>query len=142
MSGSGDYRLDPSEGITRIEDLPPPKVLRRSRNFKRRPCPRCGQSAYRDRQFQRTLHNLGDLLTGRPHVIRLTYSQHYCSRCREYFNADTTDLAPPGSHYTHRVSEGRTARFTGSSAPDRPVAAAGRSPAGPSHRRLGGLPPR
>src|SRR4029078_1744277 len=44
-----------------------------------------------------------DLLSGRPHDIRLTYSQHYCSRCRKYFNAETSDLAPPGSHYTHRV---------------------------------------
>jgi hypothetical protein len=31
------------------------------------------------------------------------YSQHFCSRCRKYFNADTTDLAHPGSHYTRRV---------------------------------------
>jgi hypothetical protein len=103
MPGPGEYRPDPTEGITRIEDLPPPKLLRRSRNSKRRPCPRCGHRAYRDRQFQRTLHDLGDLLSGRPCDIVLTYSQHYCSRCRKYFNADTTDLAPPGSHYTHRV---------------------------------------
>ena len=54
-------------------------------------------------EVMRTLHDLGDLLSGRPHDIRLTYSQHYCSRCRKYFNADTSDLAPPGSHYTHRV---------------------------------------
>jgi hypothetical protein len=31
------------------------------------------------------------------------YSQHYCTRCRKYFNADMTDLADPGSHYTRRV---------------------------------------
>jgi hypothetical protein len=31
------------------------------------------------------------------------YSQHYCTRCRRYFNADMTDLADPGSHYTRRV---------------------------------------
>jgi hypothetical protein len=103
MPGPGEYRPDPTEGITRIEDLPKPKVLRRSRNFKRRPCPRCGHNAYRDRQFERTLHDLGDLLSGKPHDIRLTYSQHFCSKCRKYFNADTSDLAPPGSHYTHRV---------------------------------------
>jgi hypothetical protein len=103
MPGPGEYRPDPTEGITRIEDLPQPKILRRSRDCKRRPCPRCGHSAYRDRQSQRILHDLGDLLSGRPHDIRLTYSQHYGSRCRKYFNADTTDLAPPGSRYTHRV---------------------------------------
>jgi hypothetical protein len=31
------------------------------------------------------------------------YSRHFCSRCRKYFNADMTDLACPGSHYTRRV---------------------------------------
>jgi transposase-like protein len=31
------------------------------------------------------------------------YSQHYCTRCRKYFNADMADLAEPGSHYTRRV---------------------------------------
>ena len=103
MPGPGVYRPDPTEGITRIEDLPTPQILKRSRNFRRRPRPRCGHNAYRDRQFRRTLHDLGDLASGRPHDIRLTYSQHYGSRCRKYFNADTTDLAPPGSHYTHRV---------------------------------------
>ena len=33
----------------------------------------------------------------------MIYSQHYCTRCRKYFNADMTDLASPGSHYTTRV---------------------------------------
>jgi hypothetical protein len=46
---------------------------------------------------------LGDLLSGRPRDIQLTYSVHYCSKCRKYFNADMSALAPPGSHYTHRV---------------------------------------
>jgi hypothetical protein len=46
---------------------------------------------------------LGNPLTGRPRDIVLIYSQHFCSKCRKYFNADTTDLADPGSHYTRRV---------------------------------------
>jgi hypothetical protein len=50
------------------------------------------------------LHDVGDLVSGRPREIVLTYSQHYCSACRKYFNADTSDLAPPGGHYTHRVT--------------------------------------
>ena len=33
----------------------------------------------------------------------VSYSQHYCTRCRKYFNADVTDLAAPGSHSTKRV---------------------------------------
>ena len=103
MPGPGEYRPDPTEGITRIEDLPKPKVRCQSRNYRRRPCPRCGHSAYRDRQFRRTLHDLGNPLTGRPCDRIVIYSQHYCTRCRKYFNADMTDLAAPGSHYTRRV---------------------------------------
>ena len=103
MPGPGEYLPDPTEGITRIEDLPQPRIRSRSRNYRRRPCPHCGHSAYRDRVFQRTLHDLGDLAPGRPCDLVLTYSQHYCTQCRRYFNADCTDLATPGSHYTKRV---------------------------------------
>jgi hypothetical protein len=53
--------------------------------------------------FRRRLHDVGDLVSGRPRDLELIYSQHYCSACRKYFHADTTDLAPPGGHYTHRV---------------------------------------
>ena len=103
MPGPGEYRPDPTEGITRIEDLPKPNISCRSRNYRRRPCPRCGHSAYRDRRFRRTLHDLGDTLTGRPRDVVVLYSQHFCTRCRKYFNVDMTDLAAPGSHYTRRV---------------------------------------
>jgi hypothetical protein len=103
VPGPGEYRADPTEGIHRIEDLPKTKVRCHSRNYRRRPCPRCGKSAYRDRTARRLLHDLGNPLTGRPRDLVLIASQHYCSRCRKYFNADTTDLAHPGSHYTRRV---------------------------------------
>jgi hypothetical protein len=103
MSGPGEYRPDPTEGIANPEDLPKPKVIRQSRNFKHRPCPHCGRSCYRDRVCTRKLHDIGDLVSGRPHDLELTYSQHYCSKCRKYFNADATDLAPPKAQYTHRV---------------------------------------
>ena len=103
MPGPGEYRPDPSQDITRIEDLPKPKIRCQSRNYRRRPCPRCGQSAYRDRRVRRTLHDLGNPLTGRPRELIVIYSQHCCTRCRKYFNADMTDLAAPGSHSTKRV---------------------------------------
>ena len=103
MPGPGEYRPDPTEGITRIDDLPKPNVSVRSRNYRRRPCPRCGHSSYRDRLVRRSLHDLGDTFTGRPRDLVLLYSQHYCTRCRKYFNADISDLAAPGSHYTRRV---------------------------------------
>src|SRR6187455_2701284 len=105
MPGPGEYRPDPTEGTTRVDDLPKPKVACQSRNYRRRPCPRCGHSSYRDRLARRTLHDLGNPLTGRPRDVVLIYSQHYCSRCGKYFNADMTDLADPGSHYTRRVIE-------------------------------------
>ena len=103
MFGPGEYRPDPSEGITVPADLPQPEIVPYSRNDIRQPCPRCGHSAYRDKQSHRTLHDLGNLDVWCPRDLVITYSQHYCTKCRKYFNADLSDLAPPGSHYTHRV---------------------------------------
>ena len=99
----GEYVPDITEGITRVEDLPPPLVVRRSRAYRRRPCPRCHRSCYRHSRGQRTLHDLGCLLRDRPRRLHVTYSQHYCAACDTYFNAAMADLAPPGSHYTTRV---------------------------------------
>lgn len=103
MPGPGEYLPDPTEGITRVEDLPRPKIVRRSRDYRRRPCPDCGHAAYRDRRVRRLLHDVGDLVSGRPRDILLTASQHYCTRCKKYFLADSSDLASPGARYTHRV---------------------------------------
>jgi len=103
VPGPGEYLADVTEGITRVEDLPAAKIIPRSRNAKRARCPRCGQWAYRLRSLARRLHDVGDLVSGRPHEIHLIYSQHHCSHCGLYFTADLSDLAPPGSHYTHRV---------------------------------------
>lgn len=103
MAGPGEYRPDRTEGITRVEDLPKPKTIGRSRDFKRRPCPVCDHSAYRDRRMHRVLHDLGDPRSERPVDLRVRFSQHYCSPCKKYFNTDMSDLALPGSSYTHRV---------------------------------------
>jgi len=103
MPKPGQYLPDSTEGITRVEDLPKPKKIRRSRNYKRRPCPQCGCSAYRLRTVERTLHDLGDPVSERPCDMHVTYSQHRCPRCNIYFNADMDDLALPKSHYTLRV---------------------------------------
>ena len=101
--GPGEYLPDPTEGITRVEDLPKPKFIKRSRNYPQQPCPRCSRPAPRDQVFQRTLHDVGDLVSGRPHELVVTYSQHYCAACRKYFAADMSDLAPPHGKYTYRV---------------------------------------
>ena len=103
MPGPGKYVPDVTEGVTRVEDLPKPKINRRSRNYKHRRCPNCARSAYRLRTVVRRLHDLGDLVSGRPRDIHSTYSQHRCLGCNTYFNADMDDLALPKSHYTHRV---------------------------------------
>jgi hypothetical protein len=47
---------------------------------------------------------LGDSKLNQPKDIKLTYSQHHCCKCDKYFNADCSKIAPPKSHYTHRVS--------------------------------------
>jgi hypothetical protein len=97
------YPPDPTLGITDPKMLPLPKLVPRSRNYQHRPCPECGKSCPRNRFFTRTLHDLGDPVGGRPREIRLTYSQHHCTRCRHYFTADMSDLAAPKARYTHRV---------------------------------------
>ena len=99
----GEYLPDPTEGVARIADLPIPSQRFRSRNFRRRRCSGCGHSAYRDDCGQRTLHDLGDLLSGRPLDLRVTFSKHRCDRCCHRFSVDLTDLAAPGGHYTNRV---------------------------------------
>ena len=103
MTGPGRYVPDPTEGVVRVEDLPQPKIIHRSRQYGRRNCLRCGRSAPRAKVYTRTLHDLGDPATHRPRDLAVTYSQHYCSRCRHSFNADLSDLAVPNGHYTHRV---------------------------------------
>src|SRR5215217_8533041 len=80
MFGPGAYRSDPTEGITAIADLPQPEIVPYSGNDKRQPCPRCGHSAYRDKQLQRTLHDLGNLALWCPRDLVVTYSQHYCTK--------------------------------------------------------------
>ena len=99
--GTGEYK--PDTAFTRLEDLPKPKITKENRDAVQRPCPRCQKPASRDRVFTRTLHDIGDLRSGHPQELQITYSQHYCKTCCKYFSADLSDVAPPGSHYTHRV---------------------------------------
>ena len=103
MAGPGEYVADEAQEVTRIEDHPQPRVERRSRNFRRRCCPACGRAAGRRHVRTRVLHDLGDVRAGRPLDVHVTYSQHRCPRCGTHFNADLSDLALAGSHYTHRV---------------------------------------
>ena len=101
--GPGKYLPDPSEGIVRVEELPTPLVEHRTRIYRRRGCPRCGRGASRHSTRRRVLHDLGSLRADRPCDIHLVYSKHCCKRCRIWFNAEMSDLAPPKSLYTQRV---------------------------------------
>ena len=99
--GPGDYR--PEGVFQRVEDLPRPKRVQERREASARPCPQCGRPAPRDKTLTRQVYDLGDLLSGRPRLLQLTSSQHYCTPCRKYFATDFSDLAAPKSLYTHRV---------------------------------------
>lgn len=103
MPGPGIYLPDATESVVRVEDLPQPLIIERSRNYPHQRCPKCDQGASRLRTAQRTLHELGDPIRGRPRDLHVTYSQHYCRHCDHYFNTDMLDLAVPNGHYTHRV---------------------------------------
>src|SRR4029077_1253156 len=100
-----EYVPDVTEGIIRVEDLPPPRVEQRSRSYKTRRCPRCAAPAPRCGTAHRTLHDLGDPRQGRPIDLYVTYSKHRCPHCRRIFNADMTDLAAPKAAYTHRAQQ-------------------------------------
>jgi hypothetical protein len=101
----GEYVPDPTEGITRVEDLPQPHLHRRLRNVRSRRCPRCNHAAGRYALDTRTLHDLGDPLTGRPIDLLVTFSRHRCPSCGRCFAVDLTDLAAPKCQYTHRVQK-------------------------------------
>jgi len=103
MSGPGEYIPDVAEGITRVEDLPKPRLERRSRNYPARHCRRCGSRAGRHAVASRTLHDLGDPRSDRPVDLVVTYSKHRCPHCDCLFSADVSDLALPKCLYTRRV---------------------------------------
>lgn len=121
MCGPGTYRPDPSEGMTAMANLPSPEIVPSRRNDNRPPCPRCGHQAYRDNESQRTRHDFGHLDVWCPRHLVVTYAQHYGTTCRQYFNADLSDLAPPGSHDTHRVIDLAVRLVVEDGWPDRPA---------------------
>src|SRR5712692_7373159 len=93
MLGPGEYVPDPTEGIVDIKNLPRPQLVAYSRHHDHTPCPRCGHLAYRHKSGQRTIHDLGNVSTGCPVDLLVTYSSHYCSQCRKHCNSDLTDVA-------------------------------------------------
>jgi hypothetical protein len=105
MLGPGEYVPDVTEGITRVEDLPQPRLERRSRNYPARRCRRCGRRAGRYAVAARTLHDRGDARSDRPVDLVLTYSKHCCPHCGCHFRVALSDLAWPKCLYTRRVQQ-------------------------------------
>jgi hypothetical protein len=121
MFGPGAYRPDPTEGIPAIADLPPPEIVSARRTYTRQAGPRCGYQAYRAKQYQRTLYDLGNLDVWCPRALVVTYAQHSCTQCRQDFHADLSALAPPGGPYTHRVIDRAVRLVVEDGLPSRPA---------------------
>jgi hypothetical protein len=105
MPGPGEYVPDATEGITRVEDLPTPRIECRSRNYPTRRCPCRGHRAGRYAVAARTLHDLGDPRADRPIDLVVNYSKHHCRPCGRHFAVDLSDLAWPKCRYTRRVQQ-------------------------------------
>ena len=103
MPGPGEYVPDPTEGVEHVEDLPEPHKKIRRRDKKSARCPDCNAPSPRRRAGVRTLHDFGNIDTGRPVDIEFHYSVHRCPECGKYFSVDMSDVAAPHSHYTGRV---------------------------------------
>ena len=103
MFGPGVDVPDPTEGMVDAKDLPAPPCVPDSRHQLHTPCPRCDQLASRHQAGQRTWHDLGALSTGRPVDLLVTSSSPSCAPCQQDCTIDRSDVAPPGSHSTHRV---------------------------------------
>src|SRR6266852_1589219 len=101
MFGPGVNVPDPTEGIVDVQDLPAPQCVPYSRNQPHTPCPRCAQLASRHKSGQRTLHDFGDISTGRPVDLLVTYSSHYCAPCQKYFNISNSRKVLNPSNYAN-----------------------------------------
>jgi len=64
------------------------------------PCPKCKTIGKRHSEGKRKLHDVG---VGRQCILEITYSKHYCVKCRKHFSAQMDHLAQRGARYTHRV---------------------------------------
>lgn len=137
MAGPGEYVPDATEGITRVEDLPKPRIKRRSRNYPARRCRFCGRRAGRYAVASRTLHDLRDPDSGRPVDLVITYSKHCCPHCGRWFSVELSDLALPKCLYSRRVQR-MAVRIVLSRRGSTPVV--GREPAAASRPRIHAVP--
>ena len=79
MSGPGVYVPDVTEGITRVEDLPQPRIKLRSRNFSCRRCPFCGGGAVAAGVWPPVLFMISATPSAAgPIDLHICYSTHRC----------------------------------------------------------------
>jgi hypothetical protein len=83
MLGPGEYLVDPTAGITDPKDLRRPRIVQRSRNYSHLPSRQCSKRCFRDKVVTRRFRDLGDLVSGRPREIHLTYPMNCWKRHRE-----------------------------------------------------------
>jgi hypothetical protein len=100
MFGPGEYVPDPTEGLVDVKDLPAPQLGFYRRNHQHTPCPRCGHLASRHTSDQRTVHDRGDVCTGRPVDLRVTSSSHDCSTCRKHCTIALSDVSNSNFDFT------------------------------------------
>jgi len=103
MSLPGQYVSDNTEGLINPQDLPRPKIKKRSHVRKKCRCPLCKRLSRRHTFEIRNLHDLGNPATGQPVEVQLRYSTHYCCKCKHHFTINTSPIAPPKSQYTNAV---------------------------------------
>jgi hypothetical protein len=102
VPGPGQYLPDPTAGITNPRDLPQAKIVRRSRNFQQLSCPQCGKACFRNRTRTRVLHDVGDLVTGRPRDIQPKIGDLFAQR----YLFVQHDLTPAQRRTVHHITRG------------------------------------
>src|SRR5438132_10701353 len=105
MCGPGRYVPDPTEGSTPVKALPTPHLVAYHRDHTQTACPRCSHLASRHTSGQRLWHDVGDVCTGHPSALLVTYASPSGDRCTKHCTIALSAGAPPGAQYTHRVSD-------------------------------------
>src|SRR6266702_4315115 len=103
MYGPGRYVPDPTEGSTPVKALPAPHLVAYHRDQKQTACPRCSHLASRHTSGQRLWHDVGDVCTGHPSALLVTYASPSGDRCTKHCTIALSAGAPPGAQYDHRV---------------------------------------
>jgi hypothetical protein len=102
MVGPGRDVPAPTAGLIDGKDLPAPHLGLESRHHQHTPCPRCGPLASRHTSAPRTLHDRGDVATGRPVALLVTSSSPPGAPGQQSCTLALSALAPPGRQDTNR----------------------------------------